>query len=213
MQVFRNHDGFLTGAWAHGLSWVLAPKRHVPGWHPRIQSGALAGHNQRWIQYEPLIWPEDFASSGRPILRAGATIRGEQALFVGYSVQSVQRRSRVPSHWRTLEVQLQDEPFVELFEQLLAKTPNGRRAVWMFGGLKDQLLLQLPDTGPSQLYAIRTHLTEWGQESSGTALIGSMYPESTCRAMTNQDAIRDFGADIVRAVELLKLIDTAGSHA
>ncbi len=211
MSLFPSDDRFGKGSWAHGLSWLLAPKRFIREWHPRIRVDDETG--QKWIQYEPLNWSEAFLASGRPVLRCDpAADVDDQALFVGYCVERwfppTRAMSNVKAHWAGLERCLATPRLQTGLNALMDGFAAERRVIWI---LEESPLrgTRIRYCGDASLNELGGALRNAGQQQRISVMLAEMYAKRECLRLGQGDIVKHFGAAIRTSAEIMRLIESA----
>lgn len=222
MALFHYDARFAAGAWTHGVSWLLAPKRLVAGWHPRIRTRS-AGQD-RWIDYEPLDWSGSFFARGKPALRVvPASAEAPESLLVGYCVERDLAPPRVSpdhavdsvemnSHWEAFERCLGEQAGRRNLDALMREYPPRRAYAWIFSDRAECTHLYLPYEGCATLHAVRAAmpLALPAAQLQGV-MLASRFTAEECAALMPKDVLREFGPAITNAARIGDLISGIGA--
>lgn len=206
-----------SGSWAHGLSWLLAPKRLIKGWHPKIRPER--SFNGRYIQYEPVNWSGPFVFAGRPAIKAVPKRDSEaERLVVGYLVE--RGRSVAASaeddmvmdskwHWKGFENALRDPQLRSRLDQLVLTFDEDRRAARIvISGVRETDVAMPYVSGPS-LRSIETIVATANPNDVISVMLGVTFTLDECLHFSQADILNEFSLGLVVAADIAALIERA----
>lgn len=220
MSVFWRDAKLESGAWAHGLSWLLAPKRLVNGWHPKIRVEHPSG--RRYVQFEPANWSGPFVFAGRPAVKAMSDQALEdEALVVGYLVERGYRLAPshlVPDHevvdrkwhWKGFERVVTEHRLGNHVNDLMNGLAPSRRIAWtVIAGPETPASVDVPYIGTSTLESVKTIVDAAGPDQWASVMLGAKFPKEECLRFTQTEILNEFSAVILQAAEIAAVVEKA----
>jgi len=207
-----------SGAWAHGLSWLLAPKRLIKGWHPKIRSERDS--ERRYIQYEPVNWSGPFVFAGRPAIKAiPESASNPERLVVGYLVE----RGRVVAvgakdhlamddkwHWKGFENALvANSQLRGRLDDLALKLDAHRRIARIVVSAVPEIDVAMPYVGNPSLDRIETIIGAADTNQLLSVMLGVSFGLEECLRFSQADIFREFSPALGVAADIAALIESA----
>lgn len=206
-----------SGSWAHGLSWLLAPKRLIKGWHPKIRSERA--FNGRYIQYEPVNWSGPFVFAGRPAIKAVPKRDSEaERLVVGYlverghSVGAAAEDDMVMDskwHWKGFENALRDKQLRSRLDHLVLTFDEDRRAARIVISGVRETDVAMPYVGGSSLRPIETIVATADPNDVIDVMLGISFTLEECLRFSQADILNEFSPALAVAADIAALIESA----
>lgn len=219
MTVFWRERTLKSGSWAHGLSWLLAPKRPIKGWHPKIRpEPRLAG---RYVQFEPVNWSGPFAFAGRPAVKAVSQPEPEdELLIVGYLIErgyGLSPSHPEPSHdvmdrtwhWRGFERCLAEPPLRNQLNALMNDFAPPERVIWTVVEVPSTLLNEgIPYSGLSTLDRVKETVDAATSDQWVSVMCGVKFQREQCLRFSEPEILREFSGVLVQAAEIAKFVES-----
>lgn len=219
MSVFWRERTLKSGSWAHGLSWLLAPKRLIQGWHPKIRSEPRLGG--RYIQFEPVTWSGPFVFAGRPAVKAlSPTPQEDEALVVGYLIERGYGPSPLhpnPSHdvmdptwhWRGFERCLAERPLRSHLNNFMNDLAPPDRVIWIVVEGPGELLNEaMPYSGMSTLDRVIDTLDAAAPDQWVSVMCGVRFQREQCLRFTEAQILREFSGVLVQAAKIAEVVES-----
>jgi len=220
MSVFWRERTLKSGSWAHGLSWLLAPKRLIKGWHPKIRPEPRLGG--RYVQFEPVSWSGPFDFAGRPAVKAvSQPSQQDEALVVGYLIErgfALSPSHPNPSydvmdptwHWRGFERCLAEPSLRNQLNDLMNDFTPPERVVWIVTEGPDALLNEaIPYSGMSTLDRVKDALDAATSDQWVSVMCGVRFQREHCLRFSEAQILREFSGVLVQAAKIAKVVEGA----
>lgn len=220
MSVFWREGNLESGAWAHGLSWLLAPKRLIKGWHPKIRPESRLGG--RYVQFEPVNWSGPFVFAGRPAVKAMSHMAPqEEALVVGYLVErgyALSPSHPIPNHevmdrtwhWRGFERCLTDRRLSSHLNDLMNDLAESGRVIWtVVEGPGAVVNTDIPYSGVSTLDRVKAIVDGASANQWVSVMLGVKFTKEQCLRFSKADILQEFSGLIVQAAEITTVVENA----
>ena len=215
--ILWREQGLESGSWAHGLSWLLAPKRLIRGWHPKIRPERAS--ERRYIQYEPVNWSGPFVFAGRPAIKAvPKTNIGAERLVVGYLVERGHSEGVATDHnfvmdskwhWKGLEVALRNSELRSQLDQLILKFEKHRRTARIVISGRSNADVAIPYVGNSSLDSIERIVARAEKNDVISVILGVSFSLEECLNFSQADILREFPPALMTAADIAAMIETA----
>jgi hypothetical protein len=206
-----------SGSWAHGLSWLLAPKRLIKGWHPKIR--AERASKRRYIQYEPVNWSGPFVFAGRPAIKAVPERDSTpERLVVGYLVERGHPIGTTAEddlvmdskwHWKGFESALSDSRIRSRLDHLVLMFDGNRRMARIVISGVPETDLAIPYVGGTSLRAIETVVATADPQEVISVMLGVSFTLEECLRFSQADILNEFSPALVIAADIAEMIENA----
>jgi hypothetical protein len=192
-----------SGSWAHGLSWLLAPKRLIKGWHPKIR--AERASKRRYIQYEPVNWSGPFVFAGRPAIKAVPERDSTpERLVVGYLVERGH-----PIGTTAEDDLLSDSRIRSRLDHLVLMFDGNRRMARIVISGVPETDLAIPYVGGSSLRAIETVVATSDPQEVISVMLGVSFTLEECLRFSQADILNEFSPALAIAADIAEMIENA----
>jgi hypothetical protein len=220
MSVFWRERTLKSGSWAHGLSWLIAPKRLIKDWHPKIRPDTRLGG--RYVQFEPVNWSGPFDFAGRPAVKAiSHPSQQDEALVVGYLIERGYELS--PSHpnashdvmdptwhWRGLERCLAEPILRQQFNDLINDFASPDRVVWIVTEGPDALSNEaIPYSGMSTLDRMKDALDAATSDQWVSVMCGVRFEREQCLRLSEGQILSEFSGVLIQAAKIGTFVESA----
>jgi hypothetical protein len=220
MSVFWRERTLNSGSWAHGLSWLLAPKRLITGWHPKIRPEARLGG--RYVQFEPVTWSGPFFFAGRPAVKAMSQSSPEdEAIVVGFLIErgyGLSPSHPNPSHdvmdrtwhWRGFERCLTEPSLRNQLNDLMNQFAPLERVIWIVTEGPHPLVNEaIPYSGMSTLDRVKGTLDATTSDQWVSVMCGVRLQREHCLRFSEAEILREFSSVLVQAAKIAKVVESA----
>ena len=216
--LFADEAGFTSGTWTHGVSWVMAPKRFIKEWCPKIRVDSFSG--ERWVQYQPVDGAGAFFSHGKPCIRVVRDSTSRDArMMVGYHVERGYQdgsAERLPEtvassswHWTGFVRCLRDPLRREALNEAVRELSRDQLTIWnrnVQGGQRSEAMSRYDNSGLDNLL---TELDGRGDSEWLEVILGRSFTVAECRNMSNADLAARFGELVQRTMKIVAVVQAA----
>jgi hypothetical protein len=197
-----------SGKWAHAISWLLAPKRLISGFSPKILPTTVRDRQpgvKCWIEFHPANWLPNFDDAARTaIVGLDVTYSEGGILVVGSLLFPTKQKSRVVPKFADRE---NSSPWQDGFREATSQFKNAN--VFFLSkrdGWEVKKALQISSETVNTA-AMQIHEFLEGRNDAGThVLIGAQFELSELVYLEKPDLIAALGREVEVANRLTHLL-------